>query len=262
MVGKSQISFEEKDFARVLTFLETIDIQKENNNKKKENRLFSCLPLLFDFARSLLLKDSSFSLFHILMIIMYFLVPEMYIVFAMTTEAGMAEKTYKIMTDTVKNLGDKFGIRKMHFSIVIFGIEKPLFDFDNTIPDQESLVKKVNSTPKPKKEISFDSTMKVVEKVFNSSAVKVNSKKVLVVMTHKKFGVNSTVIYDAFKPLNEERVIPIVVKAGDDVNQNEIEGIARTERKIVEPTADDSGRQVADEIIKAVMGGNYINIVW
>jgi len=180
----------------------------------------------------------------------------MYIVFAMTTESAMDENTYTIMKDTVKNMGDKFGIKKMHFSVVTFG-EPPqtLFDFDKTIPDQESLVKKVDELPKQSSPINFDSTMKEVEKVFKSTPIKPNSKKILVVMTHKAFKVNSTVVYNSLRPLDEERVIPIVVKIGNDVPQEEAEDIARTDRKVIEPTADDSGRQVADEIIKAVIAG-------
>ncbi|KAK3753528.1 hypothetical protein QZH41_018026 [Actinostola sp. cb2023] len=185
--------------------------------------------------------------------------PEMYIVFAITTEAALKDSTYKIMTDTVKNMGDKFGIRKFHFSIITFGKDpKTLFDFDTMIPDQPTLIKEVNKVPKASDNpINFDSTMKKVEQVFDKTTVKPNSKKVLVVITHKTFGVNATVIHNALKPLDEKRIIAVVVAVGDGTNEKELENIARTDRKIIKPSGDDSGRQVVDEIIKSIIGGIY-----
>lgn len=183
----------------------------------------------------------------------------MYIVFAVTTDAAVTDKTYKIMTDTVKNMGKKYGIRKNRFSIVTFGNPpKTLLDFETTLPNQEALVKEVNKVPKTTSTINFDSTMKEVEKTFDKTSVKPKSKKVLVVLTEKPFEVNTTVIYDALKPLEEKRVTTIAAGVGNNVKEEELEEIAKTDRKVVKTAADDNGWQVSDEIMKRIINGKNV----
>lgn len=182
--------------------------------------------------------------------------PEIFLTFAITTEAAMDNKTYKLMTDTVKLIGDKYGIRKIHYSVVTFGNPpKTLFDFENTLPDKETLVKEVDKLPKSDAPLNFDATMKEVEKVFDKTPIKPESKKVLVVMTHKTIGANETVIKNALKPLDEKEIIPLVVGIGSAPSSEEMEEIARTDRKVIRPANDDGGRQVVDEIIKRIIGG-------
>ncbi|KXJ15894.1 uncharacterized protein LOC110236767 [Exaiptasia diaphana] len=184
--------------------------------------------------------------------------PELYIVFAVTTDAAITDKTYKIMTDTVKNMGKKYGIRKNRFSIITFGNPpKTLLDFETTLSNQDALVKEVNKVPKTTNTINFASTMKEVEKVFDKTKVKPKSKKVLVVLAEKKFGIDTKGFYDAMKPLEEKGITTIAAGVGNNVNEEELEEIAKTERKVVTPKADDSGWQVSDEIVKKIIGDGY-----
>jgi hypothetical protein len=99
--------------------------------------------------------------------------------------------------------------------------------------------------------------MKEVEKVFNRTSMAPNSKKILVIMTHKTFGINNTSIRDALKPLDEKEIVPIVVGVGNDPSHEEVEEIARTTRKVIKPGSNVGGRQVVDEIIKIIIGGMF-----
>lgn len=193
-----------------------------------------------------------------------FSVPEIFVTFAITTEAAMDKKTYTLMTDTVKLMGDKYGIKKIHYSIITFGNPpKTLFDFETTLPDKETLGKEVDKLPKSDAPLNFEETMKEVEKVFDKTPIKPESKKALVIITHKPIGANKTVIKDALKPLDKKEIVPIVVGIGSAPSSEEMEEIARTDRKVIRPANDDGGRQVVDEIIKRIIGGRcHLPISW
>ncbi|XP_048580141.1 uncharacterized protein LOC5520454 [Nematostella vectensis] len=180
-------------------------------------------------------------------------VPEVFVTFAVTPNKNSTDKVYKLMKDTISSLTKKYG-KKIRPSVVTFDEPpKVLFDFEDTLPTEEALKRKLDRLPKREGLLDFTNTLKKVEDIFNSTELKPTSKKALVVLTDQKFAKSGPSILESMRPLDEKAIRPIVVRLGDDINEEELLGITRTKRKIIKPSDTDGGMQLGDEIIKAIL---------
>lgn len=161
------------------------------------------------------------------------------------------------MKDTVQSIADKYGTTKVRLSFVSFG-QTPVvvFDFNTTIPDQETLTKELDKVKKETGNPDLVNTVKKAKEIFDTSPVRRESKKVLTIVTHRKFtNVPISDIRPAVEPLDKDGIRIVTVGIGNDPVQEELKNITRTERAVIRPKPSDEGMQVADEILKVILNG-------
>lgn len=184
------------------------------------------------------------------------IVPPIDLVFTVTADDTVKVDKYKIMKDTVQAIADKYGTRQVRISFVSFG-QPPVvvFDFNTAIPDKETLAKELGKVTKVTGNPDLTNAIKKAKDIFDNTPVRPESKKVLVVITHRKFNIPSSDIRTAVEPLDKEGIRIITVGLGDGPNNDELKNITRTERAIIRPPSNDEGKQVADEILKVILNG-------
>lgn len=187
-----------------------------------------------------------------------FTVPTVDLVFTTTADSTTTTEIFNIMQQTVQAISDKYGSRKVRISLVTFGTPPVVvFDFNTTIPDKESLAKELAKVTKLSSNPDLQAAIKKAEEIFDYSPVRPDSKKVLTVITHRKFNLGETDIRNAVKPLDDKGVRIVTVGLGSAPEQSELTNLTRTERAVIRPVSNDGGKQVADEILKVILNGEY-----
>jgi hypothetical protein len=162
------------------------------------------------------------------------------------------------MQETIQALGNKYGTRQIRVSLVTFGTPPVVvFDFNTTIPDKESLVKELAKVTKLNSNPDLKAAIKKAEEIFDYSPVRPDSKKVLTVITHRKFNLGESDLRNAVKPLDDKGVRIVTVGLGNAPEQSELTNLTRTVRAVIRPVSNDGGKQVADEILKVILNGGY-----
>ena len=160
------------------------------------------------------------------------------------------------MKETLQAIGDTYGTRKVRTSLVNFGNPPVVvFDFNTTIPDKDFLAKELAKVTKLNSNPDLPAAIEKTEEIFNYSPVRPDSKKVLTVVTHRKFNLDETTIRNAVKPLDDKGIRIVTVGLNSDPDQSELTNLTLTERAVIRPANSDGGKQVADKILKVILGG-------
>lgn len=94
------------------------------------------------------------------------------LVFAIGSASRDASETYQKMKDVVVSIINKYGIDKVHYSVVTYGNTASISQgFESSFPSAEALTSFVRSLPRKSGGLAIDKALREAKKAFDSPKV-------------------------------------------------------------------------------------------
>ena len=182
--------------------------------------------------------------------------PEIDLCFAISATAAEANTTFALITDTIKDINDKYGIGKIRYSVVVFGSQaRQVLGFDSGILDAAQLERFITSLNPMSGDSALDKALEKALESFDENITRPNAKKVLVVITDSASGLEEGKIVARAKPLEQRRIRVIAVAIGDEVDQHELESIATDKRDVLSVTTSVQPNKLSKDVMVLVLTG-------
>ena len=155
--------------------------------------------------------------------------------FAISATSKDSNEIFQKMKDTINSIIDKYGISKIHLSLMVFGDNADRkINFKDSFSSSKSLKSYINLIPKLSGGPVLGQALQQAVHLFKSDeGARPGVKKVLVVITDKTSVSNAEQIKRAVTTLSNNNVSVIAVGVGNAVDKNELK-IASTHDKNVE----------------------------
>lgn len=109
------------------------------------------------------------------------------LIFALSSTATSADKTFLLMKDSVSEIVDKYGIGNAHYGLVVFGDRASTkVSFSSGYTDSDKLIEYIDSVPRSTRGPALDKAIDEIKAMFESPAARSDAKKVVVVVMDKK----------------------------------------------------------------------------
>lgn len=182
--------------------------------------------------------------------------PEMDIAFAINTAASDADRTFQVITDSLKKIVMKFNPEKVRYSVITFGDEAtPEVSFTEDPQDLKKLVKALDKLPQSSGDPDFKKLLDEAKKVFDDDSGRAKSNRVLVVITDSKSPATLSEINDAVKPLKKEGVTVVAVRIGEEADSRQLEKMTGDKTNVLNLTKERDPEEIGNEVMKAVKEG-------
>jgi len=181
-------------------------------------------------------------------------IPEIDLTFALSATSVFSNETFKLMTSTVNRIIQRYGITRIHYSVIIFGSTPTThFDFSRTFPNKDVLVRVVSRLPKKSGRPDLAKALESVKKVYELRQVRPNAKKVVVVIldnesvnTAKELKENAAFIVD-------KGILAICVGVGSSIESKELQIITEEDRNIIQVKGNKNPDELAKEIMAIIL---------
>ena len=164
------------------------------------------------------------------------------------------------MRSTVQNIVQKYGVDRIHYSVIVFGcVATTHIDFSTNIPDRDNLVRRISRIPK--KSCSPPDLVKPLEEAernFRSKKVRPNAKKVLVVILDNASVGNKTELNKVVHVLVNKSVLIIGVGVGSSINPTDLEIITEEIRNVIKVGISKNPDELAKEIMAIVLRSTLV----
>ena len=159
----------------------------------------------------------------------------------------------QLMKDTLQSIVSTHGAENIHYTVVSYGAEtRTIVDFQDTFPDEEALVKKLESLSAVAGTPDLDLALAEAKKAFEAPGARPNAKKIVVIIVDNKSGSSEEDVLKSAISLEGSEVKVIPVGIGSQVNREELEKTTPYKNNIVEvPTKenpDSLGKKIMDKI--------------
>ena len=166
--------------------------------------------------------------------------------------------TFKKMKDAIKQIGDKFGVRRFHYSVVVYG-KAPLkkeFDFADPIPFEEELKKKVDAVNVITGFDDLPNALNEAKKILSdTSKVRPASRKAIVVISDKSSTKTNPELKTATKPIHDQGIIVVASSVGGDPKREELRAMTTRKDDVIEVTNSDTSGYLGDRIVARILKG-------
>ena len=158
------------------------------------------------------------------------------------------------MKSTINNIIDKYGISRIHYTVIVFGSGfTTSVDFSTNVPDKETLTRLVTSLQRETGTPDLVKALQEVKRVYELREVRPNAKKVLVVILDKKTDNSKVQLETIATDLVQKSILIIGVGIGRSVDRNELISITEENRNIIEVEPTERPEEVAREIMKIIL---------
>lgn len=182
--------------------------------------------------------------------------PEMDIAFAINTAGSDADRTFQVITDSLKNIVKKFNPEKLRYSVITFGDEAtPEVSFTEDPQDLKKLVKALDKLPQSSGDPDFKKLLDEAKKVFDDDSGRAKSNRVLVVITDSKSPATLSEINDAVKPLKKDGITVVAVRIGEEADSRQLEKMTGDKTNVLNLTKERDPEEIGNEVMKAVKEG-------
>ena len=182
--------------------------------------------------------------------------PEMDIAFAINTAASDADRTFQVITDSLKKIVKKFNPEKLRYSVITFGDEAtPEVSFTEDPQDLKKLVKALDKLPQSSGDPDFKKLLDEAKKVFDDDSGRAKSNRVLVVITDSKSPATLSEINDAVKPLKKDGITVVAVRIGEEADSRQLEKMTGDKTNVLNLTEERDPEEIENEVMKAVKEG-------
>ena len=182
--------------------------------------------------------------------------PEMDIAFAINTAASDADRTFQVITDSLKKIVKKFNPEKLRYSVITFGDEAtPEVSFTEDPQDLKKLVKALDKLPQSSGDPDFKKLLDEAKKVFDDDSGRAKSNRVLVVITDSKSPATLSEINDAVKPLKKDGITVVAVRIGEEADSRQLEKMTGDKTNVLNLTKERDPEEIGNEVMKAVKEG-------
>lgn len=158
------------------------------------------------------------------------------------------------MTSTVNRIIQRYGITRIHYSVIIFGsTPRKHFDFSKTFPNKDVLVRVVSRLPKRSGRPDLAKALESVKKVYELRQVRPNAKKVVVVILDNK-SVNTTKeLKENAAFIVDKGILAICVGVGSSIEFKELQIITEEDRNIIQVKRNKNPDELAKEIMAIIL---------
>lgn len=161
------------------------------------------------------------------------------------------------MKDAIKQIGDKFGVDRFHYSVVVYGSTvKREFAFDDPTPFEEELVRRVDNTVviagADKLHEALDEAQKILS---NNTKQRPHSRKAIVVISDKSSGNNVETMKQATRPIHDEGIIVVASSVGSQPKRDELRAMTTRSDDVIQVTNNDTSGYLGDRIVARILKG-------
>ena len=188
-------------------------------------------------------------------------IPEIDLTFALSATSTSAENTYPLMKEAVKMIINRYGVNKIHYSVIVYGnVVTTRVSFADKIPGPEDLKTLIEALPEVNGGSSLGKALKEANRVFDGSGVRPNAVKVLVVITDKSSGMTESNIRTAVTPLEDKGVKIIPVAIGDEADPTELVPATSDNIGVITVPKSETTEGLAEEIMETIIKGKAAGI--
>lgn len=179
--------------------------------------------------------------------------------FAFSATSVSAQSSYILMKRTVKSIVEKYGVNRIHYSVIVFGsVAISHINFSYSIPDRNELIRKVARLPKSKDSPDLVKALEKAKQVFELREVRPNAKKVLVVILDNASVSNKKDLKEAVHVLVNKSVLIIGVGVGSAIDPKELEIITEEIRNVIRVGINKNPDELAKEIMAIILRSKFL----
>lgn len=182
--------------------------------------------------------------------------------FVVSTTAVNFENNLKKTKDIIKDIVEKYGINKMHYSLGTLGSKLNIIvKFSQEVDSNAEFMALVDNIPAVKGEFDLAKSLEEASVMFTEeNGGRPNAKKILVVIIDNKSDSTGDEIEDAASLAKEAgvRVIPVGL---DKADQGELDKTTPVDEDLLTPSGDKTAEEIAKDIMdRALNGENIISV--
>ena len=179
--------------------------------------------------------------------------------FAVSASSTEAKETFDLMKETLLSIVARHGMNNIHYTVMTYGsITRTVVDFQDTFPDEQALLKKLESLSTISGTPDLDLALADAKKTFEAPGARPDAKKVLVFLVDSKSGSTEEDVLKSAMALEEFWVKVIPVGIGSKVNRKELEKTTPLKKNIIEVPTKENPERLGKEIMKKVSESEYI----
>ena len=174
--------------------------------------------------------------------------------FALSATSAKSARSYELMKNTVKAFINKYGVNKIHYSIIVYGHSViRVVNFNRAFPiSVNDLKAAIDKQPALEGGPLLKDALQEAFRVFNETVGRPGAKKVLVVITDKNSGAPSNALANAVRPLEDSRVLVISVGIGD-VDRSELNVISPNPLDVISARLNVKPSVLAERIMDRIL---------
>ena len=181
------------------------------------------------------------------------------IAFALSATGLSANKTFKLMKDTVQRIVDKYGTGSLRYSFIVYSDSANLIvRFSDKYSSLDKLKAFIEALPAVTGGASLTQALAAGKQAFQDSGVRKDAIHVLVVITDKRSGESQDVVEKAAKPLEDSGIVVIPVGIGNQVNVNELGEITSNKENVILVDEEEDPENLMEMIMAKVNGMAFI----
>lgn len=188
--------------------------------------------------------------------------PELDLAFVISTSASNFGNNLKKIKEIIKDIVNKYGINKMHYSLGTLGNKLNIVvEFNQEVDDNAEFMALVDSIPTVKGGSDLAKALEESPVMFTEQkGGRPNAKKILVVIIDNKSDSTSDEIDDAASVVKEAgiRVIPVGLDKADEV---ELDKTTAVEEDVLTPSGDKTAQDISKAIMARALNGKDITLV-
>ena len=164
------------------------------------------------------------------------------------------------MRETINDVIDNYGINKIRYSVIVFGAQaRQVVGFDSGISDPAELEKLISSLSPITGGPAVDKALETALESFKENGTRPSARRVLVVITDNKSGLQVDDIVAKTKALEKEmRIRVIAVAIGDAADQQELNAMASDSRDVLTVPTSVQPSTLSKDIMVLVLTGKLI----
>ena len=175
------------------------------------------------------------------------------LVFAVSASSTEAKKTFDLMKETLLSIVSTHGMKNIHYTVMTYGsLTRTVVDFQDTFPDEQALLKKLESLSTVRGTPDLDLALADAKKAFEAPGARPDAKQVLVFLVDNKSGSTEEDVLKSAMALEEAGVKVIPVGIGSKVNREELEKTTPLKKIIIEVPTKENAEKLGKKIMKKV----------
>ena len=175
------------------------------------------------------------------------------LVFAVSASSTEAKETFELMKDTLLSIVATHGAKNIHYTVMTYGsLTRTIVDFQDTFPDEQALLKKLESLSVVSGTPDLDLALADAKKAFEAPGARPDAKQVLVFLVDSKSGSTEEDVLKSAMSLEEAGVKVIPVGIGSKVNREELEKTTPLKKNIIEVPIKENTEKLGKKIINKV----------
>ena len=175
------------------------------------------------------------------------------LVFAVSASSTDAEVTLQLMKDTLQSIMSTHGTGNIHYTVISYGAQtRRIVDFQDRFPDEEALIKQLQSLIAVGGTPDLDQALDEAKKVFEGPGARPNARKILIFLVDNKSGSTEEDVLKSAMSLEGEGVKVISVGIGSQVKREELQKTTPYKKNVLEVPAKENletlGKKITNKI--------------